>query len=382
MNPLETENRGLKRTLHVMISKAERNRDILHTFQDIELRLLSCDSLADLLDMLLITLREYFRLDVVQLVLFDPEHTARDLIPNYTPPDTPNCLQFSENYRQLRELYPRQPKPRLGSHDDAITMAAFGAGSRIKSSAILPLVRQNVIIGSLHLGSYDPSRYNPNVAVDYISHLASVIAVCIENCINHETLRWLSMVDVLTKVHNRRAFNAELNKEMSRACRNQQPLSCLFIDLDHFKAINDKYGHQTGDRVLRGAAQTIKDQLRKTDFIARYGGEEFAVLLPGCHSTQALQVAETIRVAVSQQQFIDDNQQPFGLTLSIGVCCCPAQEIEPTVLTDMADLLVASADKGVYQAKALGRNQVCYSSLDEQPTTQAMPDAEQVTAQF
>lgn len=382
MNPLETENRSLKRTLHVMISKAERNRDILHTFQDIELRLLSCDSLADLLDMLLITLREYFRLDEVQLVLFDPEHTARDLIPHYTPPDPPNCLQFCESYRQLRDLYPRMPKPRLGSHDDAVTIAAFGAGSRIKSSAILPLVRQNVIIGSLHLGSYDPSRYNPNVAVDYISHLASVIAVCIENCINHETLRWLSMVDVLTKVHNRRAFNTELHKEMSRACRNQQPLSCLFIDLDHFKLVNDNYGHQTGDRVLRGAAQTIKDQLRKTDFIARYGGEEFAVLLPGCDSKQALQIAETIRLAISKQQFIDDNQKPFGLTLSIGACCCPSQRIEPDVLADMSDLLVASADKGVYQAKAQGRNQVCYSPLDEQSSAQTMPDAELVTVQL
>lgn len=382
MSLLETENRSLKRTLHVMISKAERNRDILHTFQEIELRLLSCDSLDDLLDMLLITLREYFRLDEIQLILFDPEHTARDLIPNYSPPSPPNCLKFSDNYRQLRQLYSRQPRPRLGSQSDAVTTSAFGSGSRVRSSALLPLVRQNVIIGSLHLGSYDPSRYNPNVAIDYISHLASVIAVCIENCINHETLRWLSMIDVLTKVHNRRSFNSELTKELSRSCRNQQPLSCLFIDLDHFKSINDTYGHQTGDRVLRGSAQTIKDQLRKTDFIARYGGEEFAVLLPSCEREQALQVAENIRLALSRQRFHSSDKEEFSITLSVGVCCCSSQNMEPSRLTDLADLLVASADKGVYQAKAQGRNRVCYSPVDEQLETRILTDIDPVTAQL
>ena len=382
MNPLETENRNLKRTLHVMISKAERNRDILHTFQEIELRLLSCNSLADLLDMLLITLREYFRLDEIRLVLFDPEHTARDLIPSYNPPSPPNCLRFTDNYRKLRQLYSRTPRPRLGSQGDELTEAAFGPGSRVHSSALLPLVRQNVIIGSLHLGSYDPSRYNPNVATDYIGHLASIIGVCIENCISQETLRRLSMIDVLTKVHNRRAFNSEMSKELSRACRNQQPLSCLFIDLDHFKRINDTYGHQTGDRVLRGSAQTIKDQLRKTDFIARFGGEEFAVLLPGCDKEQAIAIAETIRKAVRQQQFVGDNDEQFQITLSIGATTCPVQRFEPCGLNDLADLLVACADKGVYQAKAQGRDQVCYSAFDDQDTTLHTPDSEPITAQL
>lgn len=367
MNPLETENRSLKRTLHVMISKAERNRDILHTFQEIELRLLSCNGLADLLDMLLISLREYFRLDDVRLLLFDPEHTARELIPDYQPPSAQHCLAFTEEYRELRQLYKDPPMPRLGCHSDQLTEASFGAGSRINSAALLPLVRQNVIIGSLHLGSVDPSRYNPNVATDYINHLASVIAVCIENCISQETLRRLSMIDMLTKVHNRRSFNHELAREISRACRNQQPLSCLFLDLDYFKKINDCHGHPTGDRVLRGSAQTIKDQLRKTDFIARYGGEEFAVLLPGCEAAQALHISENIRQAICDQAFVADSGEQFGITLSIGASTCSEHDLRPQELNDLAELLVASADKGVYQAKAQGRDQVCFCPLRPEP---------------
>jgi len=231
-------------------------------------------------------------------------------------------------------------------------------------------VRQNCIIGSLHLGSYDPSRYNPNVAIDYISHLSSIIAVCIENCISQETLLRVSMIDVLTQVHNRRAFNAELSKELSRACRSQHPLSCLFIDLDHFKQINDNYGHPTGDRVLRGSAQTIKEQLRKTDFIARFGGEEFAILLPGCEKPQALQIAANILQAIKRQQFRADDDREFGITLSIGATTCPTQQIVPCGLSDLADLLVASADKGVYQAKAQGRDQVCFSPFNDDTALQ------------
>jgi two-component system cell cycle response regulator len=147
-------------------------------------------------------------------------------------------------------------------------------------------------------------------------------------------------------------------------------LSCLFIDLDHFKQINDNYGHPTGDRVLRGSAQTIKEQLRKTDFIARFGGEEFAILLPGCEKPQALQIATNILQAIKRQQFRADDDREFGITLSIGATTCPTQQIVPCGLSDLADLLVASADKGVYQAKAQGRDQVCFSPFNDDTALQ------------
>ncbi|WP_210395405.1 sensor domain-containing diguanylate cyclase [Motiliproteus sediminis] len=364
MNPLEQENRSLKRTLHLLISKAERNRDILQTFQEIELRLLSCDSLADLLDMLLITVKEYFRLDAVNLTLFDPEHTARDLIPQYEAPAA-DSLYFADRYGELKQLYRKSPKPWLGAPDKELRTRLFPRNNRISSCALLPLVRQEVIIGSLHLGSNDISRYTPNVATDYISHLASVVSVCVENCISQETLRRLSIIDMLTKVNNRRSFDQELQRELSRASRNHYPLSCLFIDLDHFKQINDTHGHQTGDQVLRQTAQTIAEQLRKTDLIARYGGEEFAVLLPGCVGQQALEVAESIRQRVSAVTLHSEAGTPLQVTLSIGVSTCPPQPHEPGIGETMAKRLVACADKGVYQAKRDGRNRVAFIPIGE-----------------
>jgi len=362
MNPLEQENRSLKRTLHLLISKAERNRDILQTFQEIELRLLSCDSLADLLDMLLVTVREYFRLEAVNLVLFDPEQTARNLVLDYTPP-SPGSLRFSANYALLKQLYPQGDRCWLGAPQGGIREFAFPDTPRVRSCAMLPLVRHGVIIGSLHLGSSDMGRYTPNVATDYISHLALVIGACIENCVSQETLRRLSIIDMLTKVNNRRSFDQELAREIARASRTQSPLSCLFIDLDHFKQINDSHGHQTGDQVLRQCAQQIRAKLRQTDLIARYGGEEFAVLLPGCASARAIEVADELRALIGEHQFVAEDGRRVQVTLSIGVSTCLLQAPSPVRQSQLAKAIVAAADKGVYQAKRLGRNRVEYVAL-------------------
>ncbi len=360
MSPLEKENRILRHTLHILNGKAERNRDMLHTFQEIELCLLSCNGFDDLLDMILISLKEYFSLDAVNLVIFDPEQTTQDLLKNYQLPPFPGCLKFTESYHSLKQLYPGTHKPHLGVPGQKLKEYAFTARPRIQSSALLPLVRHNIIIGSLHLGSNDPSRYHKDVATDYITHFASIISVCIENCINQETLHRLSIIDMLTKVNNRRSFDQELLKEISRSNRNQAPMSCLFVDLDHFKQINDSYGHQTGDRVLHRTAQTIKRQLRKIDFIARYGGEEFAVLLPACDNTRAQQIAENIRAKVERTQFVSEVGEPIKLTLSIGISTCPPHEHDAANIKEMAKMVVACADKGVYEAKRRGRNCVVY----------------------
>lgn len=360
MESLEQENRSLKRTLHVLISKAERNQDILSTFQQIELQLLSCHRLGDLLDMLLVNLKEYFSLDAISLFLFDPEGTAQSLIESYRSPSQHQCLSFYQEYNKLRNLYEKTDKPVLLSPSYDLKNRLFPEQRAIQSCAMLPLERQGILIGSLHLGSVDPQRYNERIATDYIGHMASVVSVCIENAISQETLRQLSIIDMLTKVNNRRSFDQELIRELSRASRNQYSISCLFIDLDHFKRVNDTFGHQTGDKVLAEAAQIIKKQLRSTDFMARYGGEEFAVLLPGCDSDRAMRVAESIRKAVSIVSFHSDDQQQFKMTLSIGVACCLPKSHPDCDLLNDAHMLVANADKGVYQAKEAGRNTLIY----------------------
>ena len=161
----------------------------------------------------------------------------------------------------------------------------------------------------------------------------------------------------MTELHNRRYLDRRLQEELSRASRYRQPLSCLFIDADHFKRINDNYGHQAGDSVLRELANRIRSQLRASDVATRYGGEEFALLLPQTSLNEALLLAERIRMEVAQTPVYLENGEELPLTVSIGV-----SETLPMLgksrHKEVGEHLLASADQALYQAKANGRNRI------------------------
>jgi diguanylate cyclase (GGDEF)-like protein len=149
----------------------------------------------------------------------------------------------------------------------------------------------------------------------------------------------LARTDSLTGVANRRAWDEELPRELARAARSGEQLCLALVDLDHFKAYNDRHGHPAGDRLLRAAAAAWQERLRKTDLLARYGGEEFAVLLPDCGVGDAMEIAERLRTAL-----------PEG-TCSIGVASWDRRE--------EANALVDRADRALYAAKKGGRNRSC-----------------------
>ena len=159
-------------------------------------------------------------------------------------------------------------------------------------------------------------------------------------------LRQLAQRDELTKLFNRREFQRILLEEWDRAVRFAHPFSLVMVDIDHFKRINDTYGHQTGDEVLRHVSSLLAGQVRNVDRVARYGGEEFAVLLPGCSPADATKVAESIRLKVEQW-----SDKPGVTTVSIGVA-----SITPVVTMEWSGL-VEAADKALYTAKRNGRNQ-------------------------
>lgn len=155
----------------------------------------------------------------------------------------------------------------------------------------------------------------------------------------------LAQRDGLTGLVNRRAFDAALAAAVERAEGTGQPVSLVVIDVDHFKAVNDRLGHQAGDRVLQEVAKVLRDSVRDTDVAARYGGEEFALILPRCGPDNALVVADSVRAAVGSWPALD------GLTVSAGVAGLPADAGD-------ADSLVRLADAALYQAKTAGRNRV------------------------
>jgi diguanylate cyclase (GGDEF)-like protein len=157
-------------------------------------------------------------------------------------------------------------------------------------------------------------------------------------------------VDKLTGVSNRQTLLASLFNEVDRAHRYERPLSVAFVDIDHFKAVNDTYGHSIGDVVLRGVAQTLKANLRATDMVGRYGGEEFMLLLTETDVEEGAVLAEKLRSLVARQTFSVEGNPALSVTISIGI----AGGIGQTLRTDT---LARDADAAMYSAKSLGRNQ-------------------------
>ena len=157
-------------------------------------------------------------------------------------------------------------------------------------------------------------------------------------------------VDKLTGVSNRQALISALFNEVERASRYRRALSVAFVDIDHFKAVNDTYGHAVGDVVLRGVAQTIKANLRATDVVGRYGGEEFMLLLTETNVEEGAVLTEKLRNLVQRLRFSVEGNPSLSVTISIGIAGGVGQQLR-------VDQLVRDADAAMYSAKALGRNQ-------------------------
>ncbi|WP_163865393.1 diguanylate cyclase [Myxococcus eversor] len=171
-----------------------------------------------------------------------------------------------------------------------------------------------------------------------------------------EELLALSRTDALTGLFNRRCFEERLGDEFARSRRYQSPLSLVMLDIDHFKRINDTFGHPFGDQVLKAVAQTTRSRLREVDVLARYGGEEFIALLPETGTADALRVCERVREAIAELRVehvgVDGKRQEVRLTASLGVATVPSADLESS------EALLRAADAALYGAKGAGRNRV------------------------
>lgn len=178
--------------------------------------------------------------------------------------------------------------------------------------------------------------------------------------LKNATLERLSTVDSLTGLRTRRYLNEVLAVEFLRARRYGTPLTVLMTDLDHFKQVNDRYGHPAGDAVLREVAALSQGMLRATDVIGRYGGEEFAVVMPQSRPPGASVLAERLRASVEEARVELPDGRRIGVTLSIGVAAYEPRQRTP-------DDLLAEADRALYVAKDAGRNQVVTAGEDQPP---------------
>lgn len=212
----------------------------------------------------------------------------------------------------------------------------------------VPLMIENEIIGVINLNDSEKGTFSVE-DLDFVLTVIEFISLSISNALLHEKTEILSVTDGLTQLNNHRQMQIILKSEFIRSKRYNAPLSLVMMDVDHFKKVNDTYGHQIGDKILVALAVAITRVCRANDSAARYGGEEFLLILPETTIAGANRIAERIRKEFSRNEFLENGER-FKVTVSCGVT-----ELDKEHMISPADLIQV-ADKALYQAKQGGRN--------------------------
>jgi diguanylate cyclase (GGDEF)-like protein len=215
----------------------------------------------------------------------------------------------------------------------------------------VPLVAQGEVIGLIYLEGLSDEKQVFDAQYRVALRTAEQIALALSNVKLRETLRRQSIVDPLTGLFNRRYMDETLRRELIRAKRRDAPLSLIMLDLDHFKRINDTFGHDAGDVALKSVAQIVRNHVRESDLACRFGGEEILLILPECDQQAALERAEKIRAAVAALDVHHGGRTLGTITTSLGVAVFPHHGAD-------AVALVHSVDQALYHAKNAGRNRV------------------------
>lgn len=339
------------------------NERIWEGFRRIEIALIGAQTPTELIAVLASQFpRTFPRVDCATLACVDPEYEIARMLDTATAGAngaddaavSPHFIALDKD--ALAGVYSSPPRPWLGIVRDDLRRLLFPRyRGALGSVALAPLVLRGQLIGSLNQASGDPAHFAPGTATDLLEHLAAVAAMCIDNAVNRERLRQYGLMDALTGVANRRFFDHRLQAEVECWFRRQEPLSCIVVDADRFKDINDRFGHHTGDRVLQEIARLLGRELRAADVLARYGGEEFALLLPHTPRQHGIAIAERLCAHIASHPFATADG-PLAVTVSIGVAC----------LNNDSDLdgqppaawLLQQADAAMYRAKHAGRNRV------------------------
>jgi diguanylate cyclase (GGDEF)-like protein len=216
--------------------------------------------------------------------------------------------------------------------------------------AVFPIIYRDTVLGVMMLASMSPFRTNE---LTLLESMINQIAIVLENALAHEKVAQLSITDTLTGTYNRRYLSQRLEEEFRISHRHHSSLSALVIDIDHFKKINDEFGHQIGDEALVAVANTLKENIRESDMLARFGGEEFVVILPHTTQKDAMIVAEKLRLAIASRTIA--SMGDHKITISIGVATMP------DLIVDSSDELLGVADRALYLAKEQGRNRVVFA---------------------
>jgi len=231
----------------------------------------------------------------------------------------------------------------------------------LKSHLTLPLTVEGEILGCISLNSDQPNAFDAQ-DLQFLSVIGYQMAATLKHFQRFSSIKNIAIYDTLTGLYNRRYFEERLGVDAQKSFYSGTSLSLVMVDIDHFKKINDTFGHTEGDQVLCKISSLLKSSVRKKDTVARYGGEEFILILPEAGLEESFVIAERIRRLVENTPF-EVGQAQVNLTLSMGISNFPSHRAKSK------EELVKMADQALYEAKRGGRNKICiYSGKSSQWT--------------
>lgn len=324
----------------------KENEAILRKFHLLESKILSVLNLKDFFENLLTEMMAIFRIPHVWVTVIENSKLA-DMI---EWADRSDCLRERINFinqSDFRTFFEAVTQPLLLNTDLTPYRRFFPQGHiyPIQSIALAPVFIDGEIVGSLNQGDTEKNRFEPDMDTSLLEQLMVKISLCLSNVTAHERLQFFAYHDPLTGLLNRRAFETEFQREFSRAQRHGLNLSVVFADLDDFKQINDRHGHETGDKALRHIAEMLESASRKEDIVSRFAGDEFVLLLPETAIAQAEALMERIQTNLNKNPLKTESEE-LSISLSYGLAStADAGFIQP-------EELLKFADKQLYAAKA------------------------------
>ena len=319
--------------------------------------------------------RQIVDYDVAAISIYDPERRRHQVKSVRIAPggdglvahDELADLKFRDDTGLVSMVVKNKHYLPSGGEMRDVTTPVYGRKVKLKgaeSLLVLPLLSGETAVGTFMLAARRRHRFGKDVR-EMLGVIASQVAVSIQNGLMYEQMKTMATTDGLTGLTNHRTFQERFAELLDRAERHGRQAAMLLCDVDHFKKVNDTYGHPVGDQVLRQVARVVRSAVRKVDIPARYGGEEFAVVLEETGLDGAMRLAERIRSDVGAM-VIESDKGSFQVTMSIGIATFPDDGSNRATL-------IEHADQALYNAKESGRNR-CVSyrrHLAEKPVRQA-----------
>ena len=306
-------------------------------------------SLEKISSVLVDLLPSVLSVDFFTLFLYDKDKRMLDLV-SHNHPDLESSFSLSLSSSPIMEAAVLS-----GQHvlEQSYKDSKYYQGSNKKFFkkdffVTVPLKVEKEIMGVLNINDGEQESFDTS-NLEFVLCVSDFISMSISNAILFEQTKKLAVTDGLTGISNRLSMENALSNEFERSVRYGAPLSVVLLDVDHFKDVNDTYGHQKGDEILVAVASLLKKFCRANDIAARYGGEEFLMILPQSNAQGAFKIAERVREEMMKLNFTG-NESNFSVTTSCGVAELDRDFVENT------DQLVSMADQALYEAKNSGRN--------------------------